>query len=101
MPPPRVKAKTTSYDEARAQLPWVQALCIGVDEYEYPNLPKLTNAVRDAISIAEKIQGKKHAVLVNLLCHASSLTGLQSRVQPSIPRAFTLQTQHTVVRRHI
>ena len=53
--PPKAK-KTGSYDEAAGRGPWVQALCIGVDDYEH--LPKLQNAVKDAAAIAQKVNGE-------------------------------------------
>jgi len=56
---PRVvepKTKTCNYDSTLAQGGWVQALCIGVDEYKH--LSQLGNCVRDATAIAQKVQGK-------------------------------------------
>ncbi len=61
---PRVvepKTKTCNYDSALAQGGWVQALCIGVDEYKH--LSQLGNCVRDATAIAQKVQGKCFNVL--------------------------------------
>jgi hypothetical protein len=65
------KTKTCNYDSALAQGGWVQALCIGVDEYKH--LSKLGNCVRDATAIAQKVQGKCSNVLhpsVRVLCVA-------------------------------
>jgi hypothetical protein len=63
------KTKTCNYDSALAQGGWVQALCIGVDEYTH--LSELGNCVRDATAIAQKVQGKCSNVLhpsVLVLC---------------------------------
>jgi len=49
------KAKTECWEEALSQGPWVEALCIGVDDYE--PFEKLDNAVADAAAIANGIQG--------------------------------------------
>ena len=60
------KTKTCNYDNALAQGGWVQALCIGVDEYKH--LSKLSNCVRDATAIAQKVQGKCSNVLHPSVC---------------------------------
>ena len=54
--PPKPKPKTSNYDNTLAQGAWVQGLCIGVDKYEH--LSELTNAVRDARAVAQKVQGE-------------------------------------------
>jgi hypothetical protein len=61
---PRVvepKTKTCNYDSTLAQGGWVQALCIGVDEYTH--LSQLGNCVRDATAMAQKVRGKCSNVL--------------------------------------
>jgi len=60
------KAKTECWKDALSQGPWVEALCIGVDAYEY--LITLRNAVADAAAIARGIQSTRHPHHCTLTC---------------------------------